>query len=469
MANHKKQRNFFLEARVWAREHLNVMPAPQLLRLVAVTVFALVVFFPTLRAQDQDATPSDTSFFFHDGDSPTVFLGDSITEQKMYTTLVESYLLTRYPAWKVTFRNAGWSGDTSWLGQRGDFDAALQRDVVALNPKTVTIDFGMNDARGGNGTYSKYLEYSTKLVKGLKQAGARVVLLTPTPEERYEPDAPAGSAYNVMLKKYVDGLKLVADNERVPYVDQYTPLVTLIDAGRKAGILSASAAPGDANVTRLTQDGIHPNWGGHLIMATVILLQLQAPGDVSSVTVDATAHSITASQGCTVEWQDALNGVIQFKRTDEALPWPVPADPTIDLVLKIPGFDPASGLNRYGLKVDGLKAASYTLLIDNQEIATYPATDLAKGINLGFMRQGPIFDQEQQLLKAVMAKNDTYFQRWRNVQLYPLPDWLAKMPAAASGRQDEMTRLDNVILNMEATVDTLRKPVAHIFKLVPVK
>ena len=56
-------------------------------------------------------------FLIHDGDR-VVFLGDSITEQKLYTTYVEAYALTRYPKWSLTFRNTGWGGDTAWLRQR---------------------------------------------------------------------------------------------------------------------------------------------------------------------------------------------------------------------------------------------------------------------------------------------------------------------------------------------------------------
>jgi hypothetical protein len=36
-----------------------------------------------------------------------VFLGDSITEQNLYTRYVEQYLLCRYPGLKLAFFNAG--------------------------------------------------------------------------------------------------------------------------------------------------------------------------------------------------------------------------------------------------------------------------------------------------------------------------------------------------------------------------
>ena len=60
-------------------------------------------------------------FFIHDGDR-VVFLGDSITEQRLYTTYVEAYALTRHPPWQLSFRNVGWGGDTAWLRQRSHPD-----------------------------------------------------------------------------------------------------------------------------------------------------------------------------------------------------------------------------------------------------------------------------------------------------------------------------------------------------------
>src|SRR6266568_2802061 len=98
-------------------------------------------------------------FFIRDGDR-VVFLGDSITEQRLYTTYIEAYALTRYPHWQLRFRNVGWGGDTSWLRQRAHPDEkqlfaadesaqqkmvedsvgrGLNRDVLPLKPTVVTV------------------------------------------------------------------------------------------------------------------------------------------------------------------------------------------------------------------------------------------------------------------------------------------------------------------------------------------
>ena len=83
----------------------------------------------------------EAGFFFHDGDC-VVFLGDSITEQKLYTTYIEAYALTRFPQEKLTFRNVGWGGDTAWLRQRahpdeGKLFAAKEAEQQKMVEKSV--------------------------------------------------------------------------------------------------------------------------------------------------------------------------------------------------------------------------------------------------------------------------------------------------------------------------------------------
>ena len=58
-------------------------------------------------------------FFFKDGDT-VVVMGDSITEQHLYSNYLEAWTLTRLPTWKITFHNVGIGGDTS-VGGNGRF------------------------------------------------------------------------------------------------------------------------------------------------------------------------------------------------------------------------------------------------------------------------------------------------------------------------------------------------------------
>src|SRR3974390_2371786 len=195
-------------------------------------------------------TASGADFLIHDGDR-VVFLGDSITEQRLYTTYIETYALTRHPEWKLSFRNVGWGGDTSWLRQRSHpdegklFDAdeatqqkmveksvthGLERDVQPLRPTFVTVKFGMNDHSYQpfrEDIFGAYVRSQTQIAKVLKADGARVAFLTPQPIEDKRPD-PDKDPRNQSLRKFSDGLREVASKEGESFVDQFDPYMEIL-------------------------------------------------------------------------------------------------------------------------------------------------------------------------------------------------------------------------------------------------
>src|SRR5437660_1474910 len=63
-------------------------------------------------------------FFFKDGDT-IVVMGDSITEQHLYSNYLEMWSVCRFPKRKLTFRNVGISGDRSTGG-----NSRFKRDVL---------------------------------------------------------------------------------------------------------------------------------------------------------------------------------------------------------------------------------------------------------------------------------------------------------------------------------------------------
>jgi len=95
----------------------------------------LSLIVPVTQVHAQTATAPKT-FFFRDGDRAMI-LGDSITEQRAYSTMVESYVLSRFPTWNIIFRNTGWSGDTMGLRTRGGLDAGFTRDLAPWKPTAV--------------------------------------------------------------------------------------------------------------------------------------------------------------------------------------------------------------------------------------------------------------------------------------------------------------------------------------------
>jgi hypothetical protein len=150
-------------------------------------------------------------------------------------------------------------------------------------------------------------------------------------------------------------------------------------------------------------------------------------------------------------------------RADNALPWPIPADAA--LALRIPGYTPVEDLSRYELKVTNLTAPRYDLTIDDQKVGTWTREQLANGINLS-QQAGPITAQAQQVFQKVIQKNNLYFTRWRQVQIYQAPAWLQTVEIETA-RNVELARLDAQIAALENEINALRKPLPRVWQLSP--
>jgi len=410
---------------------------------------------------------ADAGFFFHPGDT-VVFLGDSITEQRLYTTYIEAYTLTRFPQQSFIFRNAGWNGDTSWLRMRAHpnepalfaandsnqqamiesaVGAGLKRDILPVKPTAVTVDFGMNDhayQAFRPDIFKAYSRSQTEIVKMLKQNGARVALLTPQPIEDHRAD-PDKDLRNQSLRQFSDGLKIVASNEGALFVDQFSPYMALM-LNARATNLNAMIGGGDA---------IHPGPAGHTLMAWAILKGLGAPAEVSSVEFDLTRsfwHQLVRAENCKVSKAAYTQGTLSFLRTDVALPMPIDLR-AMPALTKAPVLN---DLNRYELKVAGLKSDRYEVRIDGESVVTTGKDDLAKGLNLAVIA-GPISRQALEVLSLVVQKNNLYYERWRKCQLSPIAANQARIPA-----------LDSQIAALEKQIDAARQPKPHRFEVAPV-
>lgn len=409
-------------------------------------------------------------FLVKDGDR-VVFLGDSITEQRLYTTYIEAYALTRHPGWKLSFRNVGWGGDTSWLRQRTHPDEkalfaadeatqqkmvedsvgrGLSRDVLPLKPTVVTVKFGMNDhsyQAFREDIFRAYVRSQDEIAKELKAHGARVAFLTPQPIEDKRPD-PDKDARNESLRKFSDGLKEVCSREGATFVDQFDPYMAIM-LRERASNPSVVIGGGDA---------VHPGPIGHTVMAWAILKGLGATPLVSKADVDYAAKKATTSN-CHVESLKTGNGTVSFERLDEALPMPV--DPRAEAATKLAPL--LEDLDHYDLRITGLPAGSYELSIDGEAATKASAEELAQGVNLA-TRAGPVTRQAQDVLDLVFKKNNLYFNRWRNVQLFEFPRW-AQSAESEKQRTAELARLDQQIAETEAQIDSARQPKKRLFEL----
>ncbi len=67
-------------------------------------------------------------------------VGDSITEQKLYSRYIEAYVVACSGRSDVHVFQFGWGGETA-----GGFAGRAANDLSIFKPTTVTLCYGMND------------------------------------------------------------------------------------------------------------------------------------------------------------------------------------------------------------------------------------------------------------------------------------------------------------------------------------
>ncbi len=98
-------------------------------------------------------------------------IGDSITEQKLYSKYLECYLLACTGRDDITVFQFGWSGE------RADgFANRLANDLGVFHPTVATTCYGMNDGSYqpyNDGIGSAYEKNMTRVIEGLKAEGVK--------------------------------------------------------------------------------------------------------------------------------------------------------------------------------------------------------------------------------------------------------------------------------------------------------
>jgi lysophospholipase L1-like esterase len=392
------------------------------------------------------------AFAIRDGDR-IVFYGDSITDQRLYTTFVESYIVTRFPTLKVSFVHSGWGGDRVSGGGGGPVGRRLARDVIAYKPTVVTVMLGMNDAGYQpfkQQIFDVYAKGYRRLVDELKSAlpGVRLTLIQPSPFDDVTRKPAFEGGYNGVLVRYGEFVKDLAGKEGAQVADLNTSVVTALTKAQELD---------RAHAQDLIRDRVHPGPAGQLLMATALLKAWHAPTVVSTVEIDAASAKAVKQENASIE-ELRTDQTISWRQRDGALPMPINfKDKVIGLALK--ASDVEQALNQQVLKVSGLSAGAYRLKIDGDEIAELPKDQLASGVNLA-VYETPMQRQARVVHTLTTKHNDVHFTRWRVLQVPYEKQGYANLPKALDG-------LDALEGDIVAEQRAKAQPVPHRFELVP--
>ncbi|RRA47503.1 SGNH/GDSL hydrolase family protein [Acidipila sp. EB88] len=427
------------------------------LKTIAAVLFGLVV---------TGASAQQSPFYLHDGDR-VVFYGDSITDQRVYTMIVETFAMTRYPSLNIGFVNSGWGGDRVSGGGGGPIALRLQRDVVAYKPSVVTVMLGMND-----GGYKAPTEESDQAYfDGIKHIvetirtdvpGVRITAIEPSPYDNVTrpPAFPVADnyPYNNALIGYGQWLAEYGHTAGLTLADANTEFVEMLKKANQAD---------PDNAAKILPDHIHPSFGGHLMLAAQILKAWNARPVVAAVSLDVKGSKITVkeSEHTKISALDGANGV-RWTETDESLPLPFAQWETMwgggaTVPLVIHSSDITTALNQETVRVTGLKDGVYGLRIDGTKLRTFTSAELAAGVNLAPLAT-PMSDQAFNVYEAVVQHNDLHFDRFRHVQVALDADKLPEADQASHA----MDALEAAVVKKARA---LAVPKPHTFELVPVQ
>lgn len=317
-------------------------------------------------------------------------IGDSITEQKLYSKFIETYVLACAGRADVRCFQFGWSGE------RADgFANRAENDLAVFMPTVATTCYGMND-----GSYVPYNNaIGTLYEKNMRNAVAKMlaagvkqmVLGSPggVDTKYYVKPTSTPAQYNDNLAQLRDIDRKLATEFHAGYADVHDEMIT--------AMTKAKAALGvDYDVCG--RDGVHPGSNGHLLMASAFLKGLGFDGDIGTITVDMTG-SAAGNEGHQVS---GTNGTADV--TSVRYPFCFDGDAKSGTRSILPFCDFNEKLNRFTLKVKNLSSAKAKVTWGT-ESKEFTKEQLAAGINLAAEFTKTPFDAAfAKFMNAVGAK-----------------------------------------------------------------
>ena len=292
--------------------------------------------------------------------------GDSITEQKRYSVLIEDYLLMCQPTTGLNALQLGSGGAGAYVGgMRAPYNLA------PFHPQVATMLYGMNDGQYqalNEPMAAGFRKGTTDSIETYKKLGVRTILVSSPTCICVKGQTADQVMYNHTLAAFGDMAKKIAADEGVAFTDTHGIMAAVIAKGVAA----------DPNYN-LGPDGVHQEWAGHLIMAYAMLKGLGCDGAIGTITVDLAANAATGTPGQKIV--SAQNGTVQVESTRYPFCFTgYPQDPqsTLNVINYLPFND---DLNRYILVVKGVTGSKAKVTWGNTS-KEFSAADLAKGVNL---------------------------------------------------------------------------------------
>ncbi len=386
-------------------------------------------------------------------------IGDSITEQKLYSKYIEAYLLACTGRSDIHVFQFGWSGERA-----GGFANRLENDLSLFKPNVATTCYGMND-----GSYKPYApeigaEYEKNMravLAGLKRIGVQAVAVGSPggvdPDFFNRPTVP-GAVYNDNLAHLRDIAKNLAAEFAQPFANVHDTMMAALPKAKAA--LGREYAP-------FGGDGFHPAPAGQLLMAEAFLKALGFDGDLGTITIDVGGAS-TATAGHQVSPVKLPPGTVQLVSTR----WPFCFDAdsknagSTRSILPFTRFN--EDLNRLTLKVTRLDAPKAKVRW-GESVREFRREQLEAGINLTAEFDRTPFDAAFAGLLNAIAQKQAYETLLVKNLVTHMRNLGAEDPKVAAAFDKLKQRLAAEHAKQDASVRKQLQPVTHTIHIEPVQ
>ncbi len=414
-------------------------PMTTLLLVVSLVVPLLAQQWETLPSDPYFATyqplkaPATESLLLKPGDRLAI-CGDSITEQKMYSRIMETYLTVCVPQLQVTVRQFGWSGERA-----PGFAARMENDVLRFGPTVATTCYGMNDH--GYQPYQEeygrvYRDTARAMIRRFKEHGVRVIQGSPgtvgqMPAWVKQAKGTVEDLNHSLAEFRNIGVRLAVE-EQAAFADVFCPmLIGGFEAQRNIG----------ADYMISGKDGVHPGWAGHLVMAYAFLKAMGLDGQIGTITLNMAEGKATASEGHRVLAAEAGRVEVESSRYPFCASGPADEDSSIRSGMTLVPFH--RELNRFLLIVRSAPAGRCRVTW-GEASKMYTSEELAKGINLAADFETNPFREAFKRVDEAVAKKQAYETR-QVKDLFHGPEGKADMDMTAALTEKVRTPLADAI------------------------
>jgi hypothetical protein len=361
----------------------------------------------------------------------------------------------------VTFRNLGWSADTTYADSRGIFDRPevgylrMVEHIRAEEPTVAMICYGQNEALTSGLTPEQYSDQLGRLLDELTASGIACVLVSPHELLPATPPVPSPSRFNSRIKVYSETTGSVAQSRGLLFVDVFSGFTKqlrdidyAINSCYKLPPEQESKPASSDSLTAsiyhsLAENGMHFTDYGYACASLAFRDRLlNIPANLPVVEVDGSTKTVTSTDAeiRNIKWNPDDSTMVSFEVQEKmlsSLPLVISAGAASAKDVSLNG-----GVISHGEESQTLRQRSFLAAKDSQ------------------FKQGRSFATEvnpqyEAIRKLLLKKNELYFHRWRPQNITYL---FGFRKHEQGNNAADIAKFDPFIQDLEKQIHELQQP-----------